>query len=85
MTKTWQLEEAQTHFSEVVGEALKGQPQIIKQSDEETVVILRYQDYKQLSDSSLSLWDALRPEAPILEDADELFKRDTSPGREVTF
>jgi prevent-host-death family protein len=85
MTKTWQLEEAQSHFSEVVGEALKGQPQVIKQSNEEAVVILRYQDYKQLSDSSLSLWDALRPEAPILDDADELFKRDTDSGREVTF
>jgi prevent-host-death family protein len=85
MTKTWQLEEAQTHLSEVIGEALKGQPQVIQQSDEEAVVILRYQDYKQLSDSSLSLWDALRPEAPILDDADELFKRDTSPGREVAF
>jgi hypothetical protein len=69
----------------VVSEALKGQPQVVKQSDEEAVVILRYQDYKQLSNSSLSLWDALRPEAPILEDADELFKRDTSTGREVTF
>jgi prevent-host-death family protein len=85
MTKTWQLQEAQSHFPELVGEALKGQPQVVTQAGEEAVVILRYQDYKQLSDSSISLWDALRPEAPILEDADELFKRDTSLGREVTF
>jgi prevent-host-death family protein len=48
MTKTWQLQEAQTHFSELVGEALKGQPQVVTQAGEEAVVILRYQDYKQL-------------------------------------
>jgi hypothetical protein len=29
MTKTWQLQKAQSRFPELVGEALKGQPQVI--------------------------------------------------------
>jgi prevent-host-death family protein len=85
MTKTWQLKEAEAHFSKVIDEARKGQPQVLTESGAETVVILRYQDYEQLSNPSLSLWDALRPEAPILDEVDELFKRDKSVGREVNF
>jgi prevent-host-death family protein len=85
MTKTWQLQEAETHFSKVIKEARKGQPQVITESGEDPIIIMRYKDYEQLSHPLLSLWDALRPEAPILDDADELFKRDKSSGREVSF
>lgn len=48
MKKVWQLQEAKNKLSEVVDEALKGDPQIISLRGEETAVVLSISDYRKL-------------------------------------
>ena len=48
MSKIWQLQEAKNKFSEVVEEALKGEPQIITRRGCETAVVLSYENFKSM-------------------------------------
>jgi antitoxin Phd len=48
MKRVWQLQEAKNKLSEVVDNALKGEPQIISRRGTETAVILSVSDYKKL-------------------------------------
>ena len=44
----WQLKEAKSRFSELVGLTLKEGPQLVTRHGEEAVVILSAKDYRQL-------------------------------------
>lgn len=49
MKNYWQLQEAKSHFSEVVDEALTHGPQQITRHGEEVVVILSTKEFKKLT------------------------------------
>lgn len=49
MKNHWQLQEAKSHFSEVVDEALTHGPQQITRHGEEVVVILSTKEFKKLT------------------------------------
>lgn len=49
MKNRWQLQEAKSHFSEVVDEALFHGPQQITRHGEEVVVILSFKEFKKLT------------------------------------
>lgn len=48
MSRSWQLQEAKSKFSEVIDEALTEGPQIITRRGIETAVILSFSEYRQL-------------------------------------
>lgn len=48
MSKTWQLQDAKNKFSEVVEEALRGEPQIITRRGRETAVVLSYENFQSM-------------------------------------
>lgn len=49
MKKYWQLQDAKSHFSEVVKEALTHGPQNITRHGEEVVVVLSTKEFKRLT------------------------------------
>lgn len=49
MKNHWQLQEAKSHFSEVVDEALASGPQQITRHGEEVVVILSTKEFRRLT------------------------------------
>jgi antitoxin Phd len=76
MTRTWQLQEAKSKFSEVVEEALANGPQLITKRGEEVVIVLSYLEYRKLLTSQQKLSDFFR-ESP-LADIDLELDRDKS-------
>lgn len=49
MARVWQLQEAKNKFSEVVEEAINGDPQLITKRGVEAVVVLSYAEYRKLT------------------------------------
>jgi antitoxin Phd len=64
MTRTWQLQEAKSKFSEVVEEALANGPQLITKRGEEAVIVLSYLEYRKLMTSQQKLSEFFR-ESPL--------------------
>lgn len=58
--RTWQLQEAKSKFSQVVDEALEGDPQIITRHGQEVAVVLSLAEYRQLLVSRSKLSDFFR-------------------------
>jgi prevent-host-death family protein len=63
-TRTWQLQEAKSKFSEVVEEALAGGPQLITKRGEEVVIVLSYLEYRKLLTSQQRLSEFFQ-ESPL--------------------
>ena len=83
MDKTWQLQAAKSHFSEVVERAKGGEAQVITRRGERAVVVIDYDRYLQLTGQAKSLLEVLRGNPPF--DNDLVIERDRSPAREITF
>lgn len=49
-TKTWQLQTAKSHFSEVVNRALEGAPQLVTKKGKPAVYIISIKEYENLKD-----------------------------------
>lgn len=81
MERTWQLQEAKSRLSEVVGEALKGEPQVVTRRGEKAVVILSFESYERLSSGERSLLDFLQHAPESLGELD--LERDPRLTREV--
>ena len=82
MGREWKLQDAKAHFSELVSEALRGEPQLVTRRGERAVVVIAYEDYHRLQAGNKSLRDIFST-APKLS-ADELpIERDTTPVRNV--
>ena len=68
---TWQLQEAKSHFSEVVDLTLTEGPQLVTRRGQEVVVIVAARDYRRLSGETPSLratlLNAPRGDVPDLE------------------
>jgi hypothetical protein len=56
---TWQLQQAKSHFSEVVELTLTEGPQMVTRRGEEAVVILAAHDYRRLSGQMPQLMECL--------------------------
>ena len=57
--QTWQLQKANSQFSELVERTLKEGPQLVTRRGEEAVVVLAAQDYRRLSEQVPKLMDCL--------------------------
>jgi len=79
MKRAWQLQEAKNRFSEVVEEAIKDGPQVVTKRGVETVVILSYSKYLELTAPRQKL-SAFFRESPLAEVELDL-RRDTSGPR----
>ena len=83
MDKMWQLQDAKSHFSEVVERAKGGEAQVITRRGEKAVVVIDYDRYLQLTGQARGLLEVLRGDPPY---EDELtIERDRSPGWDVSF
>ena len=83
MSKTWQLQEAKNHFSEVVDQALHNGPQTVTRHGREAVVVISADTYKKLTHhrTRLSTFFKNSPLRGIELD----IERSNDTGREVSF
>jgi antitoxin Phd len=65
MAKTWQLQEAKAHLSELVKKAQKHGPQYISVRGNPAVVVISEFEYKSLITPSISLVDFFR-QSPLV-------------------
>jgi prevent-host-death family protein len=79
--KTWQLQDAKAHLSELVKKASSGAPQEITLRGRPTVVVLSTQQYKKLKKPKQKLASFLR-QSP-LADIDLELERDKNPMRDI--
>ena len=78
--KTWQLQDAKSHFSEVVKKAQAGEAQVVTKHGKEVAVVLDYARYLELTDGKCSLLDSFKgaPDLSMLN-----LERDKTPVRVV--
>jgi antitoxin Phd len=79
--KTWQLQDAKAHLSELVKKASSGQPQEITLRGKPAVIVLSTQQYEQLKLPKQSLVKFLR-QSPLVG-IDINIKRDKSSMRDI--
>jgi len=83
MKSRWQLQEAKSHFSEVVDEALSHGPQQITRHGEEVVVILSSKEFRRLTRPKGDIVDFFS-QSPFAEaDIDLSRSRETARGLEL--
>ncbi len=82
MDKMWQLQDAKSHFSEVVERAKGGEAQVITRRGEKAVVVIDYGRYLSLTGQARGLLEVLRGDPPYPDDL--VLERDRSPAREIT-
>lgn len=82
--RSWQIQEAKTHLSELVRDSEKSGPQAITWHGREVAVVLSLRDYQRLTGSGQSLVDFMQ-RSPLFDSEDIDFERDGSTTREVTF
>ncbi len=74
MRTRWPLQDAKTHFSELVDAALTEGPQAVTRHGKNAVVVLSHDDYVRLKQASTTLADALGGAPEELS-----FERDRTP------
>ena len=83
ITKSWQLQEAKNHFSEVVERAIKDGAQTVTKRGKPVVMIILVEDYQKSVTPRKSLIELLR-ECP--EDLTEIIgSRSKEPARSLRF
>lgn len=82
MNKTWQLQDAKSHFSELVSRASAGETHVVTKRGEKAAVLLGYEQYLELTKQSSNLLEVLRGDEPYV---DLELERDQDMGREVEF
>ena len=80
MAYTWQFQEANNRFSEVIEEATKNGPQVIIRRGVETAVVLSFTDYQKIIIGGKTLSEFFR-ESPLPDMSLDL-TCDTSPARD---
>lgn len=81
---TWQIQQAKTHFSELVRATEQAGPQAITWHGRSVAVVLSSADYERLTGAGQSLVDFMQ-RSPLAEAPDIELDRDTSLTREVGF
>lgn len=77
----WQLQDAKNRLSEVVNDAVRGQPQIITRRGADVAVVLSFEEWTRLSRRGARLIDVLR-RAPRVRGGLEI-ARPTDTGRDI--
>ena len=80
--KTWQIQEAKAHLSELVRETEHGGPQVITWHGREVAVVLSRAEYERLTGAGQSLVEFMR-RSPLFGIEDIDFGRDASLIRDV--
>ncbi|HQW21631.1 MAG TPA: type II toxin-antitoxin system prevent-host-death family antitoxin [Rhodocyclaceae bacterium] len=81
MGKTWALQDAKNHFSEVVDRALEDGPQTVTRHGREAVVVVAAAEYKKMTQPTESLVEFMQ-RSPLYGAEDVEFERDKSLTRE---
>ncbi len=81
--RTWQIQEAKAHLSELVRETEHGGPQAITWHGHEVAVVLSKAEYDRLSGTGQSLVEFIR-NSPLFGAEDIDLRRDPSLTRDVT-
>jgi len=85
MAKTRQLQEAKVRFSQLVEEAMKGQPQLVTRRGRKAVMVLAWETDARLTEANLYLWQAIgHPKTFPNEEAEAFFARVEAEPREVS-
>lgn len=84
MAKTWALQDAKSHFSEVVRRANEDGPQIVTFRGTEKAVVVSAKEYRRLRPGQKSFVDALL-DGPKLDDrtVDAINRRSRDRGRKI--
>lgn len=80
--RTWQIQEAKTHLSELVRDTERTGPQAITWHGREVAVVLSRAEYERLSGTGQSLVEFMR-RSPLFDTHDIDLQRDTSTTREM--
>lgn len=81
MNNIWQLQDAKSKFSEVVGRALSQGAQIVTRRGEKTVVVISFEEYEKLTHPKSSLAQFLL--ASPLAGSEMMFERDKNLPRTI--
>ncbi len=79
--RTWQLQDAKTHLSEVVRLSIQQGPQMLTIRGKEEAVLLSKKDFEHLKEVKPTLFDFMR-ESP-LKGLEIQFERDRSSNRDI--
>lgn len=80
--RTWQIQEAKAHLSELVRETERAGPQEITWHGRSVAVVLSTVEYRRLTGAEQSLVDFMQ-HSPLFGTEDIDLSRDASPTREV--
>lgn len=80
--RTWQIQEAKAHLSELVRESERAGPQSITWHGREVAVVLSRGDFERLTGTGQSLVDFMR-RSPLFDADDIELTRDSSRTRDV--
>lgn len=81
---TWQIQQAKTHFSELIRATEQTGPQAITWHGRSVAVVLSCADYERLTGTGQSLVDFMQ-RSPLVDAPDIDLARDASLTREVGF
>jgi len=81
MSRSWALQDAKNRLSEVVNEALHGEPQVITRRGREAVVVVSVEDFRRLTRGEGDLLAFFQASPLTGEDLD--LTREDEPAREV--
>lgn len=82
MGKTWALQDAKNHFSEVVDLAMQDGPQTVTRHGREAVVVVAAAEYKMMTQPVGSLVEFMQ-RSPLYGAGDIVFERSRDTGRKV--
>lgn len=80
--RTWQIQEAKTHLSELVRDTERAGPQAITWHGREVAVVLSRAEYARLTGTDQSLVEFMQ-RSPLFDTDDIDLRRDASTTREV--
>ena len=83
MDRIWQLQNAKSHFSELVKRAARGEVQIVTKRGEKTAVLIDYNEYLKLKQQKMNLFELLRGDEVLFDDLP--FERSKDMGRSFEF
>ena len=81
MDKVWQLQDAKSHFSELVERAVKGETQVVTKRGKKAAVLIAYDDYLGFKKQPKNLLELLRGDGPLYDDLP--FERSKEISRDI--
>lgn len=82
---SWQLQEAKNRFSQVVDQALAGEPQTVTRRGREVVVVLAAEEYRRLMRAEMIAAPGFVQHLLAMPRDDESFERGSAQPRDVDF